>query len=94
MIQSWKSAAAKLIFEDRNPGKGFPADLVKPTRRRLFQLHTADGVEDLQTPTGNRLHKLDGDREGQWSISVNSQFRICFRWGPKGPEEVEFVDYH
>lgn len=94
MIQSWKSAVARLIFEGKDPGKGFPSDLVKATKRRLFQLHTATGVEDLRIPSGNRLHKLEDDREGQWSISVNRQFRICFRWGPHGPEEVEFVDYH
>jgi proteic killer suppression protein len=93
MIQSWKSDDARLVFEGRVP-KGFPADLAKATRRRLTQLHAAARVEDLRTPPGNRLHKLSDDRDGQWSISVNDQFRICFVWGPEGPEEVEFVDYH
>lgn len=51
-------------------------------------------VEDLAAPPGNRLHKLSGDRGGQWSLSVNDQFRICFVWGANGPEDVEFVDYH
>lgn len=94
MIQSWKSEAARLVFEGKNPGKGFPATLIGATRRRLLQLHTVEALEDLRTPSGNRLHKLEGDREGQWSISVNSQFRICFVWGAAGPENVEFVDYH
>ena len=93
MIPSWKTQAARLVFEGVTP-KGFPADLARATRRRLAQLHSAARVEDLRTPPGNRLHKLADDREGQWSISVNDQFCICFVWGPDGPEQVEFVDYH
>lgn len=93
MIQSWKSKDAKAVFEGQAP-KGFPADLVKVTRRRLQQLSAAVQVEDLATPPGNRLHKLAADRDGQWSISVNDQFRICFVWGEHGPEEIEFMDYH
>lgn len=93
MIQSWRTEAARLVFEGKTP-KGFPADLARATRRRLAQLHAAATVEDLRSPPGNRLHKLEADRQGQWSISVNDQFRICFVWGPDGPEEVEFVDYH
>jgi proteic killer suppression protein len=94
MIQSWKTAAARMVFEGRNPGKVFPADLIAVTRRRLFRLNDATLIEDLRVPPGHRLHMLDGDRSGQWSISVNDQFRICFRWGDKGPEDVEFTDYH
>ena len=93
MIQGWKTQTARLVFEGATP-KGFPADLVKATRRRLAQLHAAVSVEDLRSPPGNRLHKLADDREGQWSISVNDQFRICFVWGSDGPDAVEFVDYH
>jgi len=93
MIQSWKTDAAKEVFEGKSP-KRFPADLLKPVRRRLAQLDAATAIEDLRSPPGNRLHALDADRAGQWSISVNDQFRICFKWGPQGPEDVEFVDYH
>jgi proteic killer suppression protein len=94
MIASWKSDEAKAIFEGRDPGKGFPADLIRVTRRRLASLNAAIRVDDLRVPPSHRLHKLSGDREGQWSISVNDQFRICFIWGDDGPEGVEFVDYH
>jgi proteic killer suppression protein len=94
MIKSWKSPAARAVFEGSDPGKGFPADLVKATRRRLERLNAASDVMDLRVPPGHRLHELTDDRAGQWSISVNDQFRICFRWGPEGPEDVEFVDYH
>lgn len=94
MIVSWKTEAARAIFEGRKPGKGFPADLVSPTRRRLERLHAAAQVEDLRVPPGHRLEQLHGDREGQWSIRVNDQFRLCFVWGAEGPENVEFTDYH
>ncbi|MFN7263867.1 MAG: type II toxin-antitoxin system RelE/ParE family toxin [Phenylobacterium sp.] len=81
------------MFEGRAP-RGFPADLVRATRRRLGYLHAALRLEDLKAPPGNRLHPLTGDRLGQHSISVNDKFRICFIWTPEGPSEVEFVDYH
>ena len=93
MIRSWKSRDARMVFEGRAP-KGFPTDLVGPTRRRLERLDAAVTVEDLRVPPGHRLHRLGADRAGQWSISVNDQFRICFVWGDHGPEQVEFVDYH
>ena len=94
MIQSWKSEATKAVFEGGKPRKGFPADLVKAARRRLQQIDSAVSVDDLKAPPGNRLHMLTDDRAGQWSVSVNDQFRICFVWGPNGPEDVEFTDYH
>jgi proteic killer suppression protein len=93
-IQSWKTPQARAILEGRDPGKGFPADLVKVTRRRLFRLNDAVSVEDLRSPPSHRLHALAGDRAGEWSISVNDQFRITFRWGEAGPEDVWFGDYH
>jgi proteic killer suppression protein len=93
MIRSWKSRDARLVFEGRAP-KGFPADLIRVTRRRLERLDAAVTVEDLRAPPGHRLHRLGADRAGQWSISVNDQFRICLVWGDFGPEQVEFVDYH
>ncbi|OYU70777.1 MAG: Killer protein [Alphaproteobacteria bacterium PA2] len=94
MIRSWKSQAARRIFEGRNPGKGFAPDALKAVRRKLLQLDAAVQVDDLRSPPGNRLHPLTGDRGGQWSIRVNDQYRICFVWGDEGPEDVEFVDYH
>jgi proteic killer suppression protein len=94
MIQSWKSEHAKAVFEGRNPGKGFPADLVESVRRRLFRLDAAISLEELRHPRSHRLHKLEGDRAGEWSISVNTQFRLTVKWGEQGPEEVWFGDYH
>ena len=94
MIRSWNSAQAKAVFEGRDPGKGFPADLISVTRRRLQALDAAASLSDLRAFRGNRLHELVGDRKGQWSISVNDQFRISFKWSDGGAEDVEFVDYH
>jgi len=93
MIQSWKGKYAEAVFTGHAP-KGFPSDLLKAARRRLQALDAATTVEDLRTPPGNRLHQLTADRNGQWSISINDQFRVCFVWGPSGPETVEIVDYH
>ena len=63
-------------------------------QRKLQMLDDADTLDFLRTSRGNRLEMLKGDRAGQFSIRVNDQYRICFRWTDAGPEEVEIVDYH
>ena len=89
MIQSWTGKEAQAIFEGRQV-KGVAGDIARRAKHRLDLLSAADGVEDLRLPPSNRLHKI-----GQaWSISVNMQFRITFIWGPAGPEQVWFGDYH
>jgi len=62
----------------------------------LFRLETAVSLAELAALRGNRLEKLSGDRKGQWSIRINDQWRICFRWPDRagGPSDVEIVDYH
>jgi proteic killer suppression protein len=60
----------------------------------LEALDYASAVEDLRNPTGNRLEKLRGDRDGWWSIRINDQYRVCFRWDGKDAWDVEIVDYH
>jgi len=62
--------------------------------RKLAILDAADALSDLKVPPGNRLEKLKGDRAGEYSIRINQQWRICFRWTPAGPEDIEIVDYH
>lgn len=62
--------------------------------RKLRQLEIAGNLNDLRIPPGNHLGALSGDREGQYSIRINGQFRICFSWTPMGPQDVEIVDYH
>lgn len=66
----------------------------KAVFRKLQMLDAAVTLNDLQVPPGNRLEALKGDRIGQWSIRVNDQWRLCFVWGIRGPEEVELCDYH
>jgi proteic killer suppression protein len=63
-------------------------------RRKLRQLEIAGRLDDLKVPPGNRLEALRGDRMGQFSIRINDQWRICFRWAEGGAEDVEIVDYH
>lgn len=62
--------------------------------RKLAMLNRAAILDDLRVPPGNRLEAMKGDRVGQFSIRINSQYRICFVWTAVGPDEVEIVDYH
>ncbi len=89
MIQSWKGKEAEAIFSGAQV-RGVHPDIARAARRRLAQLDAALRVDDLKSPPGNRLHRF-GDG---WSISVNMQYRITFAWGPDGPEDVWFGDYH
>lgn len=66
----------------------------KAAYKKLLQLDWAETLADLRVPPGNRLEKLVGDREGQYSIRVNDQYRICFTWTSAGPADVQIVDYH
>jgi len=93
MIRSFRGKLVEMVA-DGSVKKGFPPELVRRAQQLLTVLHAAVTIEDLRSPPGNRLEKLAGDREGQHSIRINRQWRICFRWTPAGPEDVEIVDYH
>ena len=67
---------------------------MKVARRKLRYLDAAIDLRDLRQPPGNRLEALKGDRQGQYSIRINDQFRICFRWTSQGPDDVGVTDYH
>lgn len=75
-----------------------PQDMQRSAYRKLALLHAATDLNDLRILPGNRLERLHGDRDGQWSIRINDQWRICFRWQEADPEagahNVEIVDYH
>ena len=71
-----------------------PADLVKRAIRRLEYVNYATRLSDLKMPPSNRLHTLRGDRKGQHSISINDQWRICFRFTDGDAYDVELTDYH
>ena len=94
VIQSFKDDRARAIFGGVAPGKRFPADLIRSAKRKLEMLNAAVELNELRFPPGNRLEALSGDRQGQFSIRVNDQFRLVFIWTPTGPSQVEFVDYH
>jgi proteic killer suppression protein len=93
MIKRFRDPLTGAVFRGESP-KGFPADLVRGARRKLGYLHAAADLRDLRLPPGNRLEALTGGRSGQYSIRINDQFRICFRWSADGPTDVEIVDYH
>lgn len=92
MIQSFRCADTKALASGQRIARF--AHIESVARRKLRQLQIAEKLEDLRVPPGNRLEKLKGDRAGQYSIRVNDQFRICFRWSNAGAEDVEIVDYH
>jgi Plasmid maintenance system killer protein len=92
MIKSFRSSETQRLFADQ-PSKRFRA-IQQQARRKLEMIHAAEKLDDLRNPPGNRLERLKGDRAGQFSIRINDQFRICFRWVQNAAEEVEIVDYH
>jgi toxin HigB-1 len=97
MIQAFANQGTEDVFNGRNSKaarKLCPRDLWKVATRKLDQLDAVVKLEELKIPPGNRLEALRGDREGQHSIRINQQFRICFVWTATGPDQVEIVDYH
>jgi proteic killer suppression protein len=92
MILAFKCNDTKSLFL-RNRVKRF-VNIESVARRKLDQLHAAATLDFLRVPPGNRLEALSDDREGQHSIRINDQFRVCFVWTQQGPKDVEIVDYH
>ncbi len=93
MIESFADAETERIFQG-SVSRKLPPDIQRTARRKLMYLHTALDVRDLLAPPGNRLEELRGSRAGQYSIRINDQWRICFRWVKTGARDVEIVDYH
>ena len=92
MIKSFRCQDTRKLFETGKSARF--GSILKVATRKLTQLEAAATLEFLRSPPGNRLEALKGDRQGQYTIRVNDQWRICFRWTPAGPEDVEIVDYH
>jgi proteic killer suppression protein len=92
MIQSFRCKQTRSLFEGGDPSRfrAFKDSAI----RKLTQLDAAQTLEFLRSPPGNQLEALKGDRKGQYSIRINSQFRLCFIWTNNGPVNVEIVDYH
>ncbi len=93
MIKSFKDEETAKLFR-REFSRKLPQDIQRIARRKLELLDGADTLQDLRLPPANHLEKLFGDREGQYSIRINDQWRICFHWQGEDALEVEIVDYH
>ena len=93
MIRSFKDSNTQEVFNGTCP-KGFPADIVKVARRKLRMVDAAVKLSDLKIPPNNKLHPLQGDREGQHAIWINDKYRVCFVWSDDGATDVEITDYH
>jgi len=91
-IQSFKCAETALLFQQQRVRRW--ANISSVALKKLRVLHAAHLLGDLRIPPGNRLEALKGNRQGQYSIRINDQWRICFVWTAEGPTEVEIVDYH
>ena len=92
MISSFKDKDTQELYES-GTSRRF-SSIVRVALRKLDMIAAATQIETLRVPPGNRLEALAGDRNGQWSIRVNDQWRICFRWNGGNAEDVEIVDYH
>ncbi len=92
MIRGFRCSDTRTLFE-RGRCRRF-AGIARVAVRKLAQLDAAKTLDFLRAPPGNRLEALAGDRDGQHSIRINDQFRLCFNWTTDGPDDVEIVDYH
>jgi proteic killer suppression protein len=93
MIQTFASADTESFFVT-GKSRRLPTEILKRAGMRLSQVHAATRIEDLHLPPSNHLEKLAGDRAGQWSIRINAQWRVCFRFEGGHAFELEIVDYH
>ncbi len=93
MIRSFRCKETEKIFH-RQQIKKFSGSMQRRALRKLVMLNAAESLEDLSRPPGNRLEALTGDRQGQYSIRINDQFRVCFVWREGHAYEVEIIDYH
>jgi proteic killer suppression protein len=93
MIKSFRCKKTETLFKGAFV-PGLPRNIQRMALRKLTLIHGAATLAFLRVPPGNRLEKLGGDREGQWSIRINDQWRICFTWKEDHAHEVEITDYH
>ena len=93
MIKSFADKRTEMLFTHGSVGM-LPPKIVKRALRKLDMIDDAYRIDDLRMPPGNKLHALVGDRQGQYAINVNDQWRICFRFEGEDAFEVELCDYH
>lgn len=93
MIKTFKDKKTEKVY-NRQVSRKLPRDMQQTALRKLRMLNNAKTLTDLRVPPGNRLEKLTSDREGQRSLRINDQWRICFRWQGNDAYDVEITDYH
>lgn len=93
MIRSFRDKESEKVFLGERSSK-LPLDVQRIAQRKLAILDAADLLQDLRVPPGNRLEKLSGAREGQYSIRINDQWRVCFHWSDGDAYDVEITDCH
>jgi toxin HigB-1 len=93
MIKTFADSQTQSLYET-GKARRVPPDIARRAVRKLEYIDLATCLEDLRVPPGNRLHRLEGDRKGQYSISINDQWRICFRFLDGDAFDVEITDYH
>lgn len=97
MIKSFRNEATEDIYNGRHSKRArkiLPTELWRIAGRKLDQLDAVVYLEELQMPPGNRFEALTGTRKGEFSIRINDQYRVCFKWSTEGPVDVEITDYH
>ncbi len=94
MIKSFADIETREFWETGKSRNIPPPNLRSVAKRKLQMIDAATKLEDLKIPPGNKLHRLEGDREGQHAIWINDQFRICFKWIDDHAHSVEITDYH
>lgn len=93
MIKSFRGKETEKVW-NREYSKRLPNDIQERALMKLQQLHAAGDLKDLSIPASNQLEALKGDRKGDYSIRINKQWRICFKWKDGHALEVEIADYH
>ncbi len=93
MIKSFRDSDTEDVF-GRSYVRKFSAELQRKAYSKLLMIHAAEILDDLRVPPGNRLEKLSGNREGQYSIRINDQWRVCFEFADGNAFKVEVMDYH
>ena len=97
MIKSFRHEATEDIYNGRNSKRArkiLPTELWRIAGRKLDQLDSVVYLEELKIPPANRFEALAGTRKGEYSIRINDQYRVCFKWSTEGPVDVEITDYH
>lgn len=92
MLKSFKDIETQNLWEEK--ACAIPQDIKKRAFNKLAMINASTSLTDLRSPPGNRLESLSGKREGQFSIRINDQYRICFRWSETDAYDVEITDYH